>query len=158
MLLSIIWRVLIMLVCLASVACVLVSDTNNEISPFRDYLKIYKLGKDGADAMKLHLTLHCSNYSKNAKKGYQESIKAANKEMKENNLFVGENPLISLFNWQYERKINSFFQSLCPDYLHTVSKGIVEYAITCLQVISFIGHNNYGDNMIMLDTRCSNFL
>ena len=80
----------------------------------------------------------------------RKAIKAANKEMKENNLFVGENPLISLFIWQYERKINSFFQTLCPDYLHTVSKGIVEYAITwtigCLQVISFIDHNNYGDN------------
>ena len=77
------------------------------------------------------------------------------------NLSQGSNRLISLFHWQYIRKIHSFYRSLVPDYLHTTLKGILEYTISwcmhCIYAVSAIDPQHFGRSSAILDERIKHF-
>jgi hypothetical protein len=88
------------------------------------------------------------------------SPKSINEDLKNNNISPGRNPLIELFAWQYKHKVNSFFESMPPDFLHTVLKGPVENAIAWgMSAIIAIAHINsvYKRNMVTLEARVSKF-
>jgi len=51
------------------------------------------------------------------------------KQLKRHNIYPGENKLYQHFAWQNEQGVLSFHLALVPDILHTVLKGVVEYAI-----------------------------
>ena len=69
------------------------------------------------------------NYTSAQKKNLKAEIFNINKTLKDINMAPGNNPLLEFFSWQRKHRINSFFESLCPDFLRTVVKGIVEYAM-----------------------------
>jgi len=91
-------------------------------------------------------------------------VDAAEKLLREkaNRLCVnaGTNPLYRLFYYLNAKGITSFHQSLYPDRLHVILKGIVEKTISwTLSILHDVMDlvPGYKDNMRKLDTRISAF-
>lgn len=81
---------------------------------------------------------------------------------KANSLCVnaGTNPLYRLFYYFNSKNITSFHQSLYPDRLHVILKGIVEKTISwTLSILHDVMHlvPGYKDSMRKLDSRISEF-
>jgi len=65
--------------------------------------------------------------------------KAFLKDVKDECLTPGRNPLFQLPRWQFRRGLNSFSKMLPPDTLHTLLKGLLEHVVGwSLQVINQI--------------------
>ena len=76
------------------------------------------------------------------------------------NVKPGFNPLYEFFYWQVSEKVLSFHLALVPDILHTVLKGLAEYAIhwswdciSCLQKLD----PDFCDNIVVFDERMTKF-
>jgi len=118
---------------------------------YRDDISMFELGIKGEEAMRALI--------KN-KRYASSNLKSINEDLKNNNISPGRNPLIELFAWQYKHKVNSFFESMPPDFLHTVLKGPVENAIAWgMSAIIAIAHIDpvYKRNMVILEARVSKF-
>lgn len=67
----------------------------------------------------------------------------------DNNITAGNNPSIEMFARPREVGVHRFFKSLVPGHLHTVLKGIVEYAIDwtmqCILAVTELDCAVYGD-------------
>ena len=127
-------------------------DPDLAIGAFRDDLEMQAIGKNYEDA----LLEQCQRTDKRTvenKQRYEEGDSVGIKP--------GYNKLIDLFNFQYDNKISGFFQSLVPDYLHTVVKGIIESAISwticCLKAVAKLSPALYSDNLGIIDRRIKKF-
>jgi hypothetical protein len=73
---------------------------------------------------------------------------------------AGYNPLYKFFAWQNSVNVLSFHQALVPDILHTVLKGIAEYAIhwawDCITAIGRLDAT-FGSNCAYFDERLQSF-
>jgi hypothetical protein len=123
--------------------------------PFRDDNAMEQLGLIGQEALLLK-----AKKLKKLSPNEIEYIKNIEEKLYEYNITSGFNPLIGLFQWQNERNINSFYKSLVPDYLHTVYKGVIEYAVEwsigCLFAVAELDIV-YNNNMTLINDRISRF-
>ena len=123
---------------------------NRPPAPFRKDVEMQNIGLICQNALKSHYYNGASEQTTQAE------------ELKRNyNMKVGFNPLISLFSWQNKRGINSFFEAVVPDYLHTVIKGIIEYAVTwsinCIHAFEYLDEVSFRDSMLTIDQRIKYF-
>jgi hypothetical protein len=119
-----------------------------ESQNFRDDKTSMNLCIEGYAAVKQHMS------------GMSEEIKTIYENLYKVNLKPGKNPLYDIFEWQNERKILSFHQALVPDYLHTITKGLIENCIAmtmaCLLSIQEID-KRYINNIQTIDDRIKLF-
>ena len=77
------------------------------------------------------------------------------------NVKPGFNPLYELFYWQVAEKVLSFHLASVPDILHTVLKGLAEYAIhwgwDCISCMQKLDPENFLDNVGVFDERMTLF-
>ena len=122
------------------------------IGEFRDDDTMQQVGHNMELALKTELKRMQGNPSKQTKQSFADG--------KRYGLKAGYNKLIDLFKWQNDRGINSFFKSLVPDYLHTVTKGMIEDVIAwsgcCLMSLKDYD-SLYAANMHYLDERIKSF-
>jgi len=74
---------------------------------------------------------------------YQLSLaeKQILRDLEDECLTAGLNPLFQLPRWQYRRQLNSLSRMMPPDTLHTVLKGLIEHAVGwTLQIINQVAH------------------
>lgn len=128
-------------------------DITEAIGKFRNDTKMQQLGKEYEDL----LLERCRKIP--GRRG-NPNYKILGRKCQRKGIGAGDNTLIPLFKWQHDRGISGFFESLAPDYLHTIVKGFIEDAIawTFCCLFSLRSHDvQYTDNMVYIDKRVINF-
>ena len=128
-------------------------DPNLAIGAFRDDQEMQTIGSNYQAALIQECKRTAHQRTPEINDCYEEGKRVGIK--------AGYNKLIDLFKFQYDHKISGFFQSLAPDYLHTVVKGLIEAAISwtvcCLHAIAIFDPAKYSNNVSTISARIKVF-